>query len=157
MAFRHVSASARGFFHVKEGKPMKLLSTIVMVAPVLALSSGTGSYAPRWDEAPAAIAQETRSDGDAPAVEDPKPQVVEIGISGMTFAPASVVISPGGTVVWKNADKVAHTATATDKSWDSGTIQPGGSWRRRFETPGTYAFFCMPHPGMSGTVVVKAK
>jgi plastocyanin len=136
---------------------VKLLSTIVMVAPVLALSGGNDRPTHFGEDLPAAIAYESTV-GSVPVADAPEPQqVAEIGISGMTFAPASVVISAGGTVVWKNADKVAHTATGTDKSWDSGSIQPGGSWRRRFDTPGTYNFFCLPHPGMSGTVVVKAK
>jgi plastocyanin len=58
-------------------------------------------------------------------------------------------------VEWKNDDPLAHTVTADDGSWDSGLIQPGATWRRTFDRPGTYPFHCTPHPFMKGVVVVR--
>ena len=78
-----------------------------------------------------------------------------VEMRGMAFAPMRLATSTGATVEWTNRDQLAHTVTADDGSWDSGPIQPGATWRRTFEAPGTYAFHCSPHPFMTGTVVVK--
>ena len=76
-------------------------------------------------------------------------------IRAFAFEPAGIEIGAGTTVIWKNEDQVAHTVTAVDHSWESPLIPPGGSWSRRFDTAGTFAFFCTPHPFMKGTVVVR--
>lgn len=68
----------------------------------------------------------------------------------------TVVIGVNNTVTWMNKDIVIHTVTATDKSFDSGNISPGGSFTFTFTTPGTYAYYCVYHNWMKGTVVVKA-
>ncbi len=48
-----------------------------------------------------------------------------------------------------------HTVTADDGSWDSGDVQPGATWRRTFDRPGTYPYHCTPHPFMQAVVVVE--
>jgi plastocyanin len=76
----------------------------------------------------------------------------------LTFSPATVTIQAGETVQWKNTSKVMHTATSLGPAaFDSGTIDPGKSYSRKFDKPGTYKYFCIPHEkqGMTGTVIVK--
>ena len=80
-----------------------------------------------------------------------------VTMRNLAFAPATIQVEPGTTVVWRNQDQVEHTATAADRSWDSGLIRPGGSWQRTFSTAGTYQYFCTPHPFMRGTIIVRAK
>jgi plastocyanin len=79
------------------------------------------------------------------------------GMRNLAYTPERIEIEVGTTVVWRNADPVEHTVTAPDGSWDSGLIEPGSSWRRTFDRPGTYPFFCTPHPFMTGVVVVRAR
>ena len=74
---------------------------------------------------------------------------------GMAFRPARIEISAGTTVEWKNDDPLPHTVTATDGSFASPLIEPGQTWRRTFDKPGEYAFYCTPHPFMRGVVVVR--
>ena len=57
-------------------------------------------------------------------------------------------------VAWTNSDAMVHTVTSDDGRWSSGAIEPGATWRRRFDRPGTYTFHCTPHPFMKGVVVV---
>jgi plastocyanin len=76
-------------------------------------------------------------------------------IQQLAYAPARIEVPAGTTIVWTNRDPVAHTVTAEDGSWDSGLIQPGATWRRTFDRPGTYPFICTPHPFMKGVVVVR--
>jgi len=68
----------------------------------------------------------------------------------------TVVIGVNNTVVWKNDDAIFHTVTATDGSFNSGTIFAGQSWSHTFTQPGTFTYyFCQYHPWMKGIVVVK--
>ena len=77
-----------------------------------------------------------------------------IVIGSMTYTPSTLTVDPGTTVTWFNGDTMAHTATADDSSWDSGTIDPGGSFSRVFDTAGPNPYHCSFHPGMTGTVIV---
>jgi len=78
-----------------------------------------------------------------------------VEMRAMAFSPQRLAASAGATVEWTNRDQVAHTVTADDGSWDSGPIEPGATWRRAFDTPGTFAFHCTPHPYMTGAVVIR--
>lgn len=81
--------------------------------------------------------------------------VVRTEMRSLKFTPARIEIPAGSTVVWTNADPLQHTVTADDKRWDSGLIDANGTYRRRFDRPGTYTFHCTPHPFMKGVVVVR--
>jgi plastocyanin len=63
-------------------------------------------------------------------------------------------------VVWTNYDTtyggITHTVTATDKSFNSGDIKAGGTFKWTFTTPGTYTYSCVYHAWMKGTVIVKS-
>jgi plastocyanin len=80
------------------------------------------------------------------------------GASGLTttaYSPNPDTIAVGDTIVWRNTDTTAHTATADDRSWDSGGIAPGATFSRTFGAAGTYTYHCTIHPGMVGTVTVR--
>jgi plastocyanin len=77
-----------------------------------------------------------------------------VAIRDFAFAPAEIRVRAGETVRWTNQDGTAHSVTARDGAFDSGLLQPGASFERRFETPGRYPFACVPHPYMTGVVVV---
>jgi len=74
------------------------------------------------------------------------------------FSPQTitVVIGVNSTVVWTNYDSAEHTVTATDGSFNSGAIQPGQTYSHTFTSPGTFSYYCVIHPWMKGTVIVKA-
>ena len=71
------------------------------------------------------------------------------------FRPTRLEVAAGTTIVWTNGGQVAHTITAEDGSFDSGTIEAGQRGTVTFSRPGTYAFHCTPHPFMRGEIVVK--
>jgi plastocyanin len=90
----------------------------------------------------------------------------------LTFAPRKIEVPAGGDVTWRNAGKVAHTVTADEskaadpslvsipagtRAWDSGLVNEGQSFSRKFDKPGTYRYICIPHEGagMVGTVAVR--
>src|SRR6476620_723459 len=47
-----------------------------------------------------------------------------VSVKNMAFSPASLSVTPGTTVTWVNNDGVAHTVTADDGTFDSGSIAP---------------------------------
>src|SRR5213594_2601482 len=73
----------------------------------------------------------------------------------MRFTQTRIEIAAGTTVRWTNNDQLQHSVTVNDGSWDSGLINPGGSWTHTFTQPGEYSFHCTPHPFMKGVVVVR--
>lgn len=79
---------------------------------------------------------------------------VTVDMRGIQFVPATVRVRAGSAVLWKNSDQLAHTVTAQDGSWTSPLIEPGQTYQRVFEKPGTYAITCTPHPFMKSTVEV---
>ncbi len=83
-----------------------------------------------------------------------KTAVVEAA-DGNVFEPATITISVGDTVTWRNTDDVPHTSTSEDEVWDSGALAAGEEFSFTFEEAGTYPYFCEFHPGMEGTVVVQ--
>jgi LPXTG-motif cell wall-anchored protein len=92
---------------------------------------------------------------------DAKPKAVaaasgSVTIADFNFAPATITVNQGDTVTWVNNGPTAHTATASDGSFDTGLLQKGQSGSHTFDQAGTFAYICTPHPFMKGTVVVEA-
>jgi plastocyanin len=75
-------------------------------------------------------------------------------IKNISYLQPKISIAVGTTIEWTNNDPLPHSVTAVNKSFNSGLIQPGKSYRHTFTKAGRYDFFCMPHPFMKGTIVV---
>jgi plastocyanin len=91
----------------------------------------------------------------------------------LVFSPASITITVGQTVRWRNQSAFPHSATgdpakANDPAnvqlpsgaaaFDSGVLAAGGEFTHTFTVPGQYRYFCIPHEaqGMVGTITVNA-
>lgn len=70
------------------------------------------------------------------------------------YEPAEVSVKVGQVVKWKNEGAEAHTVTAEDGSFDSGSMAPGAEFQFTFSKPGTFSYTCTPHPWAKGTVKV---
>jgi len=68
----------------------------------------------------------------------------------------TVVVGVNSTVTWVSRSIAYDTVTARDGSFASGTIPPGGTYSFTFRAPGTYEYYCLYHPWMTGTVTVLA-
>lgn len=93
-----------------------------------------------------------------------RPAPVEPAASGSTirvemrqvaFTPSEVRIRVGETVEWVNRDPTVHTATAADGSWGSALLAEGERYVQRFDAPGRFPYYCIPHPMMTGVVIVE--
>jgi len=79
----------------------------------------------------------------------------EIVIQNFAFEPATLTVKVGAKVSWVNRDDEPHTATATDKRFNSKTLENGDRFTTEFNQPGIYKYYCALHPKMTGQVIVK--
>jgi amicyanin len=80
-----------------------------------------------------------------------------LAIGPMKFPADTVVITVGQGVRWNNTDPLGHTITFAAGSGEANSelIPPNGAYVHRFSQPGTYPYYCTPHPFMKGVVVVR--
>lgn len=76
------------------------------------------------------------------------------------FVPLTLTVEAGTTVVWENEGQAPHTVTASDRAFDSGTLDPGQRFQITFDEVGTVPYYCQihgePNSGMTGVVRVVA-
>ena len=119
-----------GFVHSRR----RLMLAALTGSLVLALSAcGTGDASP-----PA-----TAADGDG------RPTVV---IEDLAFEPQTLRIESGDTVTWIWRDgEIAHDVSGNDFESE---VMSEGTFRHRFDKPGTHEYVCTLHPNMTGTIEV---
>jgi len=76
-----------------------------------------------------------------------------VQIKNFKFVPAVIKVKVGTVVTWTNADDVEHSATATDKTFDSNLFGKGKSYSFTFTKAGKFDYFCSAHQYMTGTVM----
>ena len=79
----------------------------------------------------------------------------QVVIENFSFVPATLTVKAGTKVTWVNRDDVPHTATDTDKRFNSKTLDTDDHFDFTFSEPGTYNYFCALHPKMTGQIIVK--
>jgi plastocyanin len=106
----------------------------------------------------------------------------DVGMTLQAFDPATITVSTGTEVVWKNTSSRGHTVSAYDdgipeaadyfasggyddedaareafNNSGGGVIDGSGTYSHTFEVPGVYEYVCIPHErgGMVGTVNVE--
>ena len=76
------------------------------------------------------------------------------------YLPYEITVSAGTTVSWINDDSAAHTVTSGTVNagvtgvFDSGLFMAGDVYEFTFNEAGTFDYFCMVHPWMTGVVIV---
>src|SRR4030042_2428088 len=69
----------------------------------------------------------------------PPPPANSVSIIDNAFNPASLTVDSGVTVTWRNNGAFQHTVTSNTLGlFDSGTINPNGTYSRAFNTKGTF-------------------
>lgn len=82
------------------------------------------------------------------------PSQPTVSIANLSFQPTNLTVASGTSVTWTNNDSMPHTVTADDGSFNSDTIQSGGSFSHTFTTIGTVAYHCSFHGSMHGSISV---
>jgi plastocyanin len=75
-----------------------------------------------------------------------------VKMAGLSFAPGTLTVARGTTVVFDNDDTAPHTVTARSGGVDSGVLDPG----RQFSLAVTdgFDYFCSIHPSMTAKIAV---
>ena len=76
-----------------------------------------------------------------------------IDMVDLAFKPKALTIERGQTVTFRNRGKVTHNAKGSD--FFSRVVQPGGSYKHRFDEAGSFKYVCTFHPGMEGKLTVR--
>lgn len=78
---------------------------------------------------------------------------------GCQFAPQNLTVFAGTTVAWTGYGLAPHTSTSdTLGLWDSGTVLPGQTFSKTFDSLGVFSYHCNFHSlfGMTGSITVIA-
>jgi plastocyanin len=94
----------------------------------------------------------------ATAIGQTQIRTVEIVVTGRdrwAYQPSNLVIRVGETVEWVNRDPDdAHNVSIAGLDYDGRYLGLGESDQVTFTRPGRYRYTCLPHPSMSGMVIV---
>lgn len=123
----------------------------VALAGLLSLAACSGDddgSSPATDAATTPADATAAAESTAPAGNGNTITISEFAFSGATEVPV------GTTVIVTNDDSANHTWTASDGSFDSGSLAPGDSFEFTFTEAGTFEYVCNFHPAMTGTITV---
>ena len=102
-------------------------------------------------------------------VTDSTVDIVNVTIGDNFFSPKDITIISGDTVKWLyTTGSSVHTTTCDGTNnttlptgaaaWDSGILNPGGTYKIAISVTGSYTYICTVHGiMMSGTIVVKPR
>lgn len=84
-------------------------------------------------------------------------QTNKVVIQDFAFSPGTITVKKGTTVTWTNQDAVRHDVTPVSPTSEfkrSELLGKGDSYSVTFNTVGSFAYFCSPHPQMKAQIVV---
>lgn len=82
-------------------------------------------------------------------------QATVITITDSGFSPSQATVPAGTPIKFVNNGSMKHTATGSDQTWGTGTLNGGENFSRYFKTAGTFTYTCSYHPSMSGVIIVQ--
>jgi plastocyanin len=80
-------------------------------------------------------------------------ETITVVMKDLVVTPAQITAKVGDTIVWDNQDVFAHTATATDKSFDV-MLPPKKKGSLKVTKAGAFDYFCKFHPNMKAKLTV---
>ena len=88
------------------------------------------------------------------SVATPTGVVHQVVLENFQFMPTDLTIKAGDTVEWVNKDDVTHTVTFENGDFDQ-ELSEGAMTTYTFLQKGEIRYFCRPHSGMQGSVIVE--
>ena len=77
----------------------------------------------------------------------------KVKIVDFAFEPKKKAIPQGTKVKWVNKGSAPHTVTSNTGKFDSGTLNPGDTYTKRFKRTGVFKYHCEIHPEMRGKII----
>ena len=78
-----------------------------------------------------------------------------VNIDNFAFAPATLTVTAGTTVTWKNEDDSPHRIGDKIGTFKSAALDTDDTFSHTFAAPGEYPYICTIHPYMAGKIIVK--
>jgi plastocyanin len=101
----------------------------------------------------AAAAPELTAAGEAVVAAAASPATVQI--DNFAFTPATLTVTAGTTVTWKNEDDSPHRIGDKNGTFKSAALDTDDTFSHTFAAPGEYPYICTIHPYMVGKIIVK--
>ena len=143
----HIFIVSDGSHYIMKSKPFGALMGVLALVAILGVAPAFGQQSAEVDMTKGASSGAT---ADCVAAKN-------------CFNPNPITVAPGTEVEWKNTDTAGHTVTSgqptdnqTGTVFDSGIVKAGSEFKFTFQNEGTYNYFCMVHPWMTGQVIVSA-
>ena len=134
-------------------KRILLLCMSVCLAVVVAACGSESSYT--TSEGDTGTATATASPETTSAAAPAEASGPTITMANMSFG-EPITVAPGATVTVKNDDSAEHLVTSQTEGKFDVHVDAGEQGTLTAPTePGEYAFYCVYHPNMKGTLIVK--
>jgi len=78
-----------------------------------------------------------------------------VQIDNFAFTPATLTVTAGTTVIWKNDDDSPHRIGDKNGTFKSAALDTDDTFSHTFAAPGEYPYICTIHPYMAGKIIVK--
>jgi len=78
----------------------------------------------------------------------------DIAVDNFSFSPAKASVPVGTTVTWTNRDDIPHNVVSTGGAFKSPVLDTDEKFSHRFDSAGTFPYYCSIHPKMTGQIVV---
>jgi plastocyanin len=79
-----------------------------------------------------------------------------VTIKDYKYGPPNLTVPVGTMVKFSNQDSTPHTATSKEPGgFESGPIDSGKTGTIKLEKTGAFAYYCVFHPFMNGTITVE--
>lgn len=76
-----------------------------------------------------------------------------VSIENFAFAPDTLTVKAGTTVVWTNNDTAGHNIKSD--IFTSPMLAQGETFEFKYDTAGTFEYICGVHPKMKGKIIVE--
>ena len=117
-----------------------------LLAAIAALIAGCGGSSGDAD----------RSSSSADTTAGASKAAAAVTIRDFVYEPATISVPVGTTLSFANRDSAPHTVTSKQSgAFESGTIDGGKSGEVTLKKAGTFAYYCLFHPFMKGTIIAR--
>ncbi|MGO4445127.1 cupredoxin domain-containing protein [Mycobacterium sp. 2YAF39] len=131
-------------------KFLLLCATVCLVTAVAACGSESNYSTSEGDTGTATATASPETSSAAPEATGPT-----ITMADMSFS-APITVAPGAQITIKNDDSAEHSVTSQTEGMFDVHVDAGEQGTLTAPTkPGEYAFHCVYHPSMKGTLIVK--
>jgi plastocyanin len=140
--------------------PLRIALAALVVAAIVVALTACGSSS----------SSDSKSSGTSPSTKSSSAAASgdTVNIKLIAYQPQKLTVTAGTTVTWHQMDPGFHTVTSgtvtqdgggvtmhPDGKFDSGQLATGKTFSFKFDTPGTYTYFCQIHPAtMRGEITV---